>query len=137
MALVYKKPSGIKRPESGRFLESVDWRKLKLPMYPNIIKNPMDLGTISRKINNLQYSDIFEFNEDMVLIWSNAKKFYQPGSNTFKVAGYLSRAWNRTFSSIRNDPAVAMLWGRKSRRSKPKKSPRIREKKEILVCHEG
>ena len=34
--------------------------------------------------------------------------------------------------NIRNDPAVAMLWGRKKRCSKPKKSPRIRERNAIV-----
>ena len=35
-------------PEASMFLEPVDWKKLKLPLYPNIIKKPMDLSTISR-----------------------------------------------------------------------------------------
>ena len=76
-------------PEAVRFLEPVAWRKLKLPLYPNVIKHPMDLGTISDKLDKSEYSDIFELNKDMKLVWSNAKKFNNPGSNIFMMAGFL------------------------------------------------
>ena len=33
-------------PEALRFLKPIDWRGLKLPLYPNIIENPMDLGNL-------------------------------------------------------------------------------------------
>ena len=73
-------------PEAVRFLEPVDWEKLKLPLYPNIIENPLDLGTISRKLNNLEYSNIFEFDKDMNLVWSNAKKMQSARIYNFQVS---------------------------------------------------
>ena len=78
-----------KMPEAVLFLEPVDWKKLQLPLYPNIIKNPMDLNTIKEKLDSNQYADIFEFDKDMKLVWSNAKVFNRPGSNIFKSAEYL------------------------------------------------
>ena len=33
-------------PQAGAFLEPVDWKTLGLTDYPQIIKHPMDLGTI-------------------------------------------------------------------------------------------
>ena len=77
-------------PEAVRFLEPVDWKNLGLALYPNIVRNPMDLGTISKKLDKSEYSDIFEFNKDMKLVWSNARRFNQPGSNIHKTAGYLA-----------------------------------------------
>ena len=112
-------------PEAVRFLEHVDWEKLKLPLYPKIIKNPLDLGTIRRKLDNLEYSNIFEFDKDMKLVWSNAKRFNQPGSTIFNSAGYLARSWNRVFAEIRTDPTVARLWGRKALGWKYKKPTMI------------
>lgn len=34
------------RQNAEAFLEPVDWKSLNLPDYPQIIKHPMDLGTI-------------------------------------------------------------------------------------------
>ena len=79
-----------------------------------------------------EYPDIFAFNKDMKLVWSNAKKFNLPGSNIFNAAGFLCRTWNRKFATIRKDPEVTKLWGRKSRRSKPKKSPRVRDRETCI-----
>ena len=50
----------------------------------------MDLGTISKKLDKSKYSDVLEFNKDMNLVRSNARKFNQPGSNIHKTAGYLA-----------------------------------------------
>ena len=34
------------RPDAEPFSVPVDWKALELPDYPEIVKNPMDLGTI-------------------------------------------------------------------------------------------
>jgi hypothetical protein len=46
--------------ESQPFLEPVDWKALGIPDYPTIIKNPMDLGTISKKLKENKYTDPWE-----------------------------------------------------------------------------
>ena len=48
------------KPEAKSFLEPVDWVKLKIPNYPNIIKNPMDIKSIEDKIDHRAYSNIFK-----------------------------------------------------------------------------
>ena len=97
-------------PEALEFLRAVDWRKLKLPLYPNLIKNPVDLGIISGKLARLEYGDIFEFNKEMELVWSNAKEFNKPGSSKSIAAEYLARTWRQKFASIRNDTMETRLW---------------------------
>ncbi len=42
----------ISRPESLPFRVPVDWKGLGLTDYPKIIKKPMDLGTIKKKIES-------------------------------------------------------------------------------------
>lgn len=37
--------------------------------YPELIPNPMDLGTILNKLNNKQYENIEEFLDDFELIY--------------------------------------------------------------------
>ena len=113
-----------RKPEAEGFLDPVDWKKLKLPLYPNIVKKPMDLGTIKRKLDNSEYFSIFQFDKDMRLVWNNAKKFNQPGSNIYRSAEFLRKEWNKIFRSVKRDPSASKLWAKKARRSKPKKSPR-------------
>ena len=109
-------------PQAVLFLEPVDWKKLQLPLYPIIIKNPMDLKTIKEKLDGSQYKNIFEIDKDMKLVWSNAKVFNRPGSDIYKSAGFLCNAWSKRFASVRNDPVVLRLWGKKSQRSRKNKS---------------
>lgn len=56
-----------KNPKSQIFLTKVNKRDAY--NYYDIIKNPMDLGTVSRKISI--YKDLDGFKDDLDLIWSN------------------------------------------------------------------
>ena len=39
----------------------------------------------------------------MELVWSNGRKFNNPGSHIFMAAGYLARTWSRKFARIMRD----------------------------------
>ena len=121
-----------RKPAAVKFLEPVDWVRLGLPQYPMIIKNPIDLGTIKNKLDQSKYSSIFEFDKDMRLVWSNAKKFNEPGSGIYKHAEILRREWNKTFCSYRRVPEVAKTYAKKARRSKPKRSPRSKRARKFI-----
>src|ERR1700760_304997 len=54
---------------SGPFLTRVN--KREAPDYYNIIKHPMDIGTMMKKLKGLQYKSKKEFVDDLNLIWSN------------------------------------------------------------------
>lgn len=54
---------------STAFLNKVS--KREAPNYYDVIKNPMDLSTVMRKIRSLQYNSKSEFVADLNLIWSN------------------------------------------------------------------
>jgi transcriptional activator SPT7 len=54
---------------SGPFLNRVN--KREAPDYYNIIKHPMDIGTMMKKLKGLQYKSKKEFVDDLNLIWSN------------------------------------------------------------------
>lgn len=45
------------------------------PDYYQIIKNPMDLGTVGKKLKALQYTSKKEFSDDLYLIWSNCMTY--------------------------------------------------------------
>ncbi|XP_034668018.1 bromodomain-containing protein 2-like [Drosophila subobscura] len=57
------------------FYAPVDVVKLRLYDYLDIIKQPMDLGTVKRKMENREYSKVAEFAADMHLIFSNCYKY--------------------------------------------------------------
>jgi bromodomain-containing factor 1 len=60
-----------KHPSAGLFLEPVDPIKYGIPDYFDIIKQPMDLGTVESKLNALQYTTVADFESDVRLIFSN------------------------------------------------------------------
>ncbi|CAG8463072.1 7211_t:CDS:2 [Funneliformis mosseae] len=60
-----------KHPSAGLFLEPVDAIKYGIPDYFDIIKQPMDLGTVEAKLNALQYTTVTDFESDVRLIFSN------------------------------------------------------------------
>ncbi|VIP00230.1 Bromodomain containing protein, partial [Brugia malayi] len=62
------------------FLEPVDVEGLKLEDYYDIVKNPMDLGTIRRKLDAKQYATPEELRADVILICENCYK-YNPTSD--------------------------------------------------------
>lgn len=66
----------IKRlKDAGPFLKPVDVVKLKIPLYYNFIKRPMDLSTIERKINVNAYETPQQFIDDFNLMIDNCAKF--------------------------------------------------------------
>jgi len=81
----------MKNPAAGAFLMPVDWKALKLPTYPKIVKNPMDLGTVLQKLEASRYAKVEDFASDVQLVWKNAKAFNLEGSDIYEVAVILER----------------------------------------------
>lgn len=87
--------------DAGPFLEPVDWRSLGIPEYPKIIKKPMDLGTVRKKLEaGIQYQAVADFGRDIRLVWSNAMKFNQPGSDIYSMAEKLSEFFEARYTKI-------------------------------------
>lgn len=55
------------------FLQRVN--KREAPDYYNVIKHPMDIGTMMKKLKQLHYKSKKEFVDDLMLIWSNCLKY--------------------------------------------------------------
>ncbi|KAJ2803330.1 hypothetical protein H4R20_002940 [Coemansia guatemalensis] len=67
-----------KRDSYGFFLEPVDTNVIT--DYLNVIKEPMDLGTMRRKVETEAYRSIDEFRQDLLLVCSNARQYNGAGS---------------------------------------------------------
>ena len=55
------------------FLQRVN--KREAPDYYNVIKQPMDIGTMMKKLKQLVYKSKKEFVDDLMLIWANCLKY--------------------------------------------------------------
>jgi len=66
---------------SWLFLEPVDPVKLNIHDYFDIIKNPMDFGTIKKKLNNNAYKKGEDFIKDLDLVFENCRIYNKPDSD--------------------------------------------------------
>jgi len=57
------------------FHEPVDPVRLKIADYFDVIKHPMDFGTIKKKLYNNAYSTCREFLADLDLTFNNCNKY--------------------------------------------------------------
>lgn len=79
------------KPNAEQFKYPVDWKALELPDYPEIIKKPMDLDSVRKKLSNNIYSNTTQFAEDLRLIWSNAKCYNRTESKIWENAETLGK----------------------------------------------
>ena len=68
------------------FHEPVDPAKYGIDDYFDIITEPMDFGTIKKKLTHNVYNEINEFIRDMNLVFSNCVKYNGPENMISKYA---------------------------------------------------
>jgi hypothetical protein len=68
------------------FRQPVDWKGMGLTDYLNIVTNPMDLSTVSRKFKEDKYSKVEEVLDDIQLIWDNCKAYNPDNSWIHSIA---------------------------------------------------
>ncbi|KAI0643446.1 hypothetical protein C8Q79DRAFT_979029 [Trametes meyenii] len=67
-----------KKDDYAFFLQPVDLAQV--PSYTDVISRPMDLGTMTAKVEKGKYRSLEEFASDIRLVTSNAKTFNPPGT---------------------------------------------------------
>ena len=113
------------RPGNEIFSQPVDWKGLGLTDYLEVVKHPMDLGTIVQRLReDSHYEDDEHVYADIRLVFDNAVKYNKKGQDVYRVA------WNEKRRVER------MLLGKRlrvsadegtSRKSSEKKRPRTEE----------
>jgi transcriptional activator SPT7 len=76
-------------PHSAPFLQRVS--KKQVPDYYKIIDNPMDLGTMSKKLKNKEYNSKEEFLNDLELIHSNCFTYNTDETSAIRKSSSLLR----------------------------------------------
>lgn len=78
----------------------VDVVKLNIPDYFNVIKHPMDLGTVKSRLTSGKYSSPMEFAADVRLTFSNAMTYNPPGNDVHLMAEALKKVFEAKWKPI-------------------------------------
>uniref|UniRef100_H3CCY0 Bromodomain containing 4 n=1 Tax=Tetraodon nigroviridis TaxID=99883 RepID=H3CCY0_TETNG len=90
------------------FYKPVDVTSLGLHDYYDIIKHPMDLSTIKKKMDSRQYRDAQEFAADVRLMFSNCYKYNPPDHDVVSMARNLQDVFEMRFAKMPDDPEEAV-----------------------------
>lgn len=83
------------------FTEPVDPVKLDIPDYFEIIKHPMDFGTIEKKLDKHLYSTPEQMQNDVNLVFNNANKYNPPGSDICLMVDQLKKYFDLQWAGIK------------------------------------
>ncbi|XP_056146573.1 bromodomain-containing protein 3-like [Lampris incognitus] len=86
------------------FYRPVDAQALELHDYHEIIKYPMDLGTVKRKMDGREYQDAQEFAADVRLVFSNCYKYNPQDHEVVFMARALQNVFEVKFSKLPDEP---------------------------------
>ncbi|XP_010160876.1 bromodomain-containing protein 2, partial [Antrostomus carolinensis] len=86
------------------FYKPVDASALGLHDYHEIIKHPMDLSTIKRKMENRDYHDAQEFAADVRLMFSNCYKYNPPDHDVVAMARKLQDVFEFSYAKMPDEP---------------------------------
>jgi hypothetical protein len=78
----------------------VDPVALDLPDYWEVVKRPMDLGTIGDKLSSGQYAKVSQFLDDLELVWSNCLLYNPPEDPISEWAVLLRKATQRLAKQV-------------------------------------
>ncbi|XP_065324236.1 CREB-binding protein-like isoform X2 [Gordionus sp. m RMFG-2023] len=87
-------------PESIPFRQPVDPTMLQIPDYFQIIKTPMDLSTIKKKLDTGQYRDPWQYIEDIYLMFNNAYLYNRKTSRVYKYCTRLQEVFEADIDPI-------------------------------------
>uniref|UniRef100_A0A4W3I5D1 Bromodomain testis-specific protein n=1 Tax=Callorhinchus milii TaxID=7868 RepID=A0A4W3I5D1_CALMI len=103
------------------FQQPVDAVKLNLPDYYQIIKKPMDLGTIKKRLENHYYWKSMECTEDLKTMFTNCYVYNRPGDDIVIMAQTLEKLFLQKLAQMPQKEIEFSVFGRKSGKSKRRK----------------
>ncbi|KAM3841780.1 bromodomain testis-specific protein [Vipera latastei] len=86
------------------FYKPIDITALDPEEYHSIIKSPMDLGTIKKKLDNCEYKDTQEFAADIRLMFMNYYRYHSPDHEIVSMARKLQDVFEMLFARIPDEP---------------------------------
>ncbi|KAJ7292844.1 hypothetical protein C8J57DRAFT_1444279 [Mycena rebaudengoi] len=104
------------------FLHPVDPLRDHAPNYFDVIKDPIDLGTISHKLEEGKYADRFAFQADFQLMMSNAKQYNPAGSYAHNEAIALETYFEKQWTII--NKTLEAAHAKEVQKQPPKQPPK-------------
>uniref|UniRef100_A0A3Q1C5Z0 histone acetyltransferase n=1 Tax=Amphiprion ocellaris TaxID=80972 RepID=A0A3Q1C5Z0_AMPOC len=87
-------------PESLPFRQPVDPMLLGIPDYFDIVKNPIDLSTIKRKLDTGQYQEPWQYVDDVWLMFNNAWLYNRKTSRVYKYCTKLAEVFETEIDPV-------------------------------------
>ncbi|XP_072289523.1 bromodomain-containing protein 3b isoform X3 [Eucyclogobius newberryi] len=91
------------------FYKPVDAEALELHDYHDIIKHPMDLSTVRKKMDKSEYTDPQSFATDVRLMFSNCYKYNPPDHEVVAMARKLQDVFEMRFAKIPDEGLEASV----------------------------
>ncbi|XP_076003715.1 bromodomain-containing protein 3-like isoform X1 [Genypterus blacodes] len=91
------------------FYKPVDAEALELHDYHDIIKHPMDLSTVRKKMDKAEYTDPQSFATDVRLMFSNCYKYNPPDHEVVAMARKLQDVFEMRFAKIPDEGLEASV----------------------------
>jgi len=115
----------IQHKHANIFMRPVDPVALNIPDYFDIVKNPMDLMTVHKRISSGLYDSPSLFEGDMLLIWKNAMLYNPVGNFVHNAAKNMMKDFTEQYRNVedqlrieeeRHQLALASSYSKKKRR---------------------
>ncbi|CAF0953142.1 unnamed protein product [Didymodactylos carnosus] len=103
--LFHKKHSAFVWP----FYKPVDVEQLALHDYHDIVKKPMDLGTVKKKLENREYSTPDEFATDVRLIFSNCSLYNGPNTDVVQMCKKVQQLFESKYEKMPDEPPPPII----------------------------
>ncbi|KAL6509853.1 hypothetical protein OROGR_022341 [Orobanche gracilis] len=116
-----------KKDTYGVFSEPVDINEL--PDYFEVIEQPMDFGTLRKKLDGGVYKNLEELEADVFLICSNAMQYNSPDTVYYRQARSIEEIAKRDFENLRYEGDNGEPQPRVVRRGRP---PGNKNQKKVL-----
>lgn len=89
-------------PLSYAFANPIDPNEEWAPSYFQVIKHPMDISTVLKKLNDGMYATAKDWYDDITLIWNNAVTFNGKQSFLYPIVTFLRNKCERKYERMPN-----------------------------------
>ncbi|XP_067845677.1 bromodomain testis-specific protein [Heptranchias perlo] len=117
------------------FQQPVDAVKLNLPDYYRITKNPMDLGTIKKRLENKYYCKAMECIEDLNTMFTNCYVYNRPGDDIVLMAQGLEKLFLQKVAQMpQEEIELPVVANKKGGNGKGRKRPVVSSTAQSKLC---
>ena len=124
----------MKHPKADPFNAPVDPIAQGVPNYLEVIKDPMDFGTISKTLKARHYTSVEEFIEEVELVFSNCFKFNGEEADLSEWARELQTLFRHMCTGLEDEDEFQLEEPKKEvkkvKKEKPKKEEKPKKKEE-------